>query len=142
MDKKEPRVNKTEEELWREMEVQRKRRIVVEQFYPALCEATVSVDEAKMLVQASASLIMEAVLETMKERKFSEIYSHIISKLSPDDVRKPEIEKLFGTIKGENLFVAREIIEGMTRVIDQMTNDEMRERKLDSLKADWEKMLN
>lgn len=136
------RVNLTEEQIARNMEIARKRNIIVEKFYPALCEATVSVDEAKMLTQAAASLIMEEVLQTMKERTFDEIYARLVKKLTSEGERVLEIEALFDTLKGENLFVAREIIEGMTRAIDQMTMDEMRERPLNSLKADWPKMLN
>ena len=70
---KEPRVNLTAEELGKKMEIARKRSIIVDKFYPALCTATISVDEAKMFIQAASSLIMEEVLQTMKERLAAEL---------------------------------------------------------------------
>lgn len=137
---------KTKEQIAREMsnkqEVARKRKVIVENFYPALIKATVSVDEAKMLISSMTSLIMEGVLETMKQRKFAEMYESMVTRLCPDGERKAEIIELLDTVKGENLFVAREIIEGMSRAIEQMTMDEMRNRTLDSMKADWDRYLN
>ncbi len=132
----------TKEQLARQQEVARKRKIIVEEFYPALVQATVSVDEAKMLISAASSLLMEDVLQTMKERKFDEIYEKLVRRLTPDDVRLLEIEKLFATLKGENLFVAREIIEGMSRAIEHMVLKDLQGRKLDTLNADWQTMLN
>lgn len=140
--KKEPRANKTEEQLVKDMEVARKRKIVVDKFYPALINASVSVDEAKMLIQATSTLLMEEVLKTMQERKFSDISGILLKKLSPEGERLAEIAELLAVLDGENLYVAREIIEGMTRAIEQMIGDEMRSRNLDTLKADWERMLN
>ncbi len=132
----------TKEQLARQQEVARKRKIIVEEFYPALVQATVSVDEAKMLISAASSLLMEDVLQTMKERKFDEIYEKLVRRLTPDDVRLLEIEKLFATLKGENLFVAREIIEGISRAIEHMVLKDLQGRKLDTLNADWQTMLN
>lgn len=140
------RVNKTKEEIAHQMknqqEIARKRKIIVEGFFPALVEATVSVDEAKMLIQAMSTLLMESVLKTMKERKFSEIEVELLERLCPNDERKEEVKKLLSTITGENLFVSREIIEGMTRAIDTMILNDMKGRKLDTLNADWDKFLN
>lgn len=133
---------KTKEQLEREREIARKRVIVVDKFFPALKEATVSIEEAKMLLQASASLIMEEVMNTMRERTFDEMFNRVIKKLSPDDVKLLELEALFNTIRHENLFVAREIIEGMTRAIQQAEMEASREKKLDDLKFEWGRYLN
>jgi len=139
---KNPQEHLSGDALQKKYEVSRKRDIVVNQFYPALLEATNTVDEAKMLISSMTSLLMEEVLKTMMERKFSEISKSLLKKLCPDGEREAEIKKLLATLEGDNLFVAREIIEGMTRAIEQMILDEMRERKLDTLKADWDRFLN
>ncbi len=133
---------RTPEQIKRDSEIARKRKIIVDKFYPALVAATESIDEAKMLLQGIASLTMESVLHTMQERKFDDIYDKLVSRLAPDDVRLLQIEQLLGTLRHENLFVAREIVEGMQRVITQMLHDEDKERKLSDLKPDWNKMLN
>jgi hypothetical protein len=120
----------------------RKRQIIVDTFYPSLVNATISVNEAKDLISAMANLLMEDTLNTMKERKFADIAPRLHKVLCEDGERQDEIKALLDTLKDENLFVAREIIEGMTRAIDVMVSDELKGRKLDTLKADWDKYLN
>ena len=142
MAKKEKRVEKSKEDIAREFEVERKKRIVVNTFYPALVDATISVDEAKMLVRAISSLMIEEVMKTMFERKFSEISPELLSKLAPSGERKEEIEALLGTLEGENLFVAREIVEGMSNAIEQMVQDDLTSKSLKDFTPDWQKMLN
>lgn len=133
---------RTKEQIIRDEEVARKRKIVVEEFYPALIEATISIDESKMLLQAATSLIMEEVLNTMKERTLDEIYARLVKKLCPEGIRQLQIEKWLETVRKENLYVARELIEGATRAIAQMLHDEEKNRKLDTLNPEWDKYLN
>ncbi len=136
------KIERTKEEIAREMEVQRKGKIVVNTFYPALVAATVSVDEAKMLVRAIATLMMEEVMQTMKERKFDEITPILLKKLTTDGERAEEIKELLTTLEAENLFVSREIIEGMNNAIEQMVQDELKTKKLSDFSPDWQRMLN
>lgn len=134
---------KTKEQIAREMEVKRKRAIVVNKYWPALTKATISVDEARMLVSVTSSFIMEAVMESMKTRKFSEIKEQVFKKLCPDGERKEEIAALLDVFDQESLLVSREIIEGAKAVIDQILIDESRKRTLESfLPVDWGRMLN
>ncbi len=135
-------VPRTADQIQRDNEIARKRKKIVEQFYPALVDATISIDEASMLLQAAASLIMEDVLGTMKERNFDDIYNRLVKKLCPEGVRQLQIEKWLTTLNGENLFVARELIEGANRAIQQMLHDEGKNRKLDTLTPDWNRYLN
>lgn len=140
-----PRAKKhlqSKEEVVRATEVARKRKLVTEQFYPALVASTVSVDEAKMLIQSMSSLIMEDVMRTMQDRKFSEITDKMLKRLCPDGARAKEVLALLGTLDGENLFIAREVVEGMTNAINQMIQDEMQNRTLNSFEPDWERMMN
>lgn len=138
--------NKSKEQIANEMKasqnIKRKRSIIMDNFYPALMEATVSVDEAKALVQAMGSTLMGEVMKTMRERKFSEILEDVHKILCADGERKEEVRKLLESVKDESLFDAREIIEGMTNAIEMMIREEMSGRKLDTLKADWTKYLN
>lgn len=136
------RTEKTKEEIARDMEVGRKRLIITDKFYPALVEATTSVDEAKMLIRSITSLMMEDILQAMKEKKMSEIKFNLLHKLCPDGERQAEIEALLDSLGDENLFVVRELVEGMSNAIEQMILDEMQDRKLDSLSPDWNRMLN
>lgn len=139
-------IHKTKEQLIHEAhnkkEIDRKKKIILEDFYPALIAATVSVDESKALMSALSTLLMEEVLKTMKERQFSEVAKTILDRLTTDGERTDKVARLLNALAGENLFVAREIIEGMTRAIEVMITEEMRERTLDTLKTNWETYLN
>ena len=144
--KQKHRVNKTKEQIAKELqnkqEISRKRQIIIHKFYPALIKATISVDESKMLLQAMSSLLMQEVMKTMKERKFDDIIKPLFDVLCTDGQREKGIMALLETFKGENLFVARELIEGMSSSVEKMIADEMQIRKLDTLKTDWDRYLN
>lgn len=129
-------------EMYNAQEIARKRDIIVNEFYPALIRATISVDESKALIHAMSSLLMEDVLKTMKERKFADIAMSLQERLTTDGERVEEIAALLATLANENLFVAREIIEGMTAAIEASITEEMRERNLSTLKTNWEQYLN
>lgn len=140
--KRSPIQPRTKEQILRDVEIARKRKIVTEKFFPALTAATVSVDEARMLVSATTSLIMEAAMAVLKEKTFKDIEEDVFKKLCPDGERAEEIRDLLKVFSDETLFVSREIIEGAKQAIDQMVNDEMRSRSLATLKADWNRYLN
>lgn len=143
---KEPQEHKSKAELEQlainQKEIARKRKLVTQDFYPALVKATVSVDEARALIHAMSSLLMEDVMRTMKDRYFKEIMGRMVDQLTQGGERKEEIMVLLQALAQENLFVAREIIEGTSRLIDQMVNDELKGRTLDTLNADWDRYLN
>lgn len=145
MPKKKQHHKSTEElvaEGLRAREVERKRDIIVNKFYPALVAATISVDEAKALIQAMGTCLMEQVLKTMKERQFSEIAPQLLSILCSDGERKDEVTTVLESLSTENLFTAREIIEGMTGAIERMILTDMQNRTLSTLSPNWELFLN
>lgn len=126
----------------RAKEVSRKRVIVVDYLYPALQEATVSVEEAKALTSAISQLIMAESMKLMREKRFVDVSDSIFKVLCQDGERKEEIMKLLEVFNGENLFTARELVEGMTSAIDKMIREDMQGRKLETLNADWARFLN
>lgn len=136
------RTNKTKEQLEFELKVAAKRKLIIESFYPALVEATESVDEASMLLSATVSLIMEEAMNTLREKKLEEIRSRIVKKLCPNDERLLKIENLMGIFDKLSLFETRGHFESMKSVIEQMKIEDMQGRKLDSLNPKWEKYLN
>lgn len=123
-------------------EISRKRSLIVDRFYPALIDATVSIAEAESLISAMGSLVMEETLKTMKTLKFADIAPSLFKILCTDGEREDKIEKLLATLHEENLFTAREIIEGMNRAIGAMKYEEMKGRNLATLKTNWEGHLN
>ncbi len=132
---------KTKEELEREMKLEAGRKLIIERFFPALKEATVSVDEATMLLGAACSLIMEEAMEALKTTKMDAVRNRIVKKLCPNDERLIQIENLIKIFDNQSLFEARGHFESMKACIEQMKMDEMRSRKLDTLKEDWDRYL-
>lgn len=132
----------TKEEVKRDFKRAQDRKLIKEQFYPALVEATVSVDEAQMLLQAAVSLIMEEAMEKLRTTLVADIRNRLVKKLAPNDERLLQIEKLIDIFHDHTLFEARGHFESMKAVIEQMKMDEMQKRKLDTLIPDWERYLN
>lgn len=132
----------TKEELLRQQKLTQQRKFIIEQFFPALKEATVSIDEATQLLNATTSLIMEEAMEVLRTKKMAEVRNRIVKKLCPNDERLLAIEHLIDLFEKQTLFEVRLNIEGLKAAIEQMKIDEMRSRKLDTLKEDWDRYLN
>ncbi len=122
-------------ELQKQKEVLRKRALIKEKFYPALCESSKSIDDAKMFVQSLSSVIMEKFLSAMKDKPFKEL--KLIENLDPKDPKYEELKELIGLFEGESVFTARELFEGMRYEIEMMIQKEMGERELSSLKTNF-----
>ncbi len=131
----------TKEQLFQQQENAYKRAFIRQDFYPALVNATVSVDEAGQLLQATISLIMEEAMETLRSKQMHEIRNRIVKKLCPDNERLLAIEELVSLFDKQTLFDARSNLEGMKAVLEQMKIDEMTKRGLDTLKVDWDRYL-
>lgn len=132
----------TKEQVERDFKRAQARKLIKEKFYPALVEATISVDEAQMLLQAAVGLIMEEAMEALRTTKMSMIRNRLVKKLAPNDERLLQIEKLMDIFNEQSLFEARGHLESMKAVIEQMKIDEMMKRKLDTLTPDWDRYLN
>lgn len=128
------------EQIARMMDVKRQQALTREKLYPALVDATVSIDESKMLLQAINSLIMEESLQVLREKKVQEIKDKLVKKLCEED-REKEITALLETISGETLFTAKSLIEGLTAAIDYTLRAESMNRTLNSLEPDWDTMM-
>jgi len=131
----------TKEQLYNEQERKHKQIFIKEKFYPALCDATISVDEAGFLLQAMTSLIMEEAMNTLRTTRMKQVRSSMVKKLTKGDERVLQIESLISLFDGLTLFDTRAYVEGMKAVIEQMKIDEMASRKLDSLKVNWDRYL-
>ena len=121
--------------------IQGQRTLAKDKFYPALVAATVSVDEAKMLLQSISSIIMEDALKVLRERKVSDVKERLIKTLCPNGDREKEITALIEVLNSETLFDTKAQVEGMTNVIDYMIRTEMQGRTLNSFTPDWDLMM-
>ena len=117
------------------------RSLAKDRLYPALVAATVSIDEAKMLLQSISTLVMEDALQVLKDKKTSEVKDRLLKKLCPDGDRAKEVGALLDVFDGETLFDTKSSVEGMAGAIDYMIRKETQERTLNSLTPDWESMM-
>lgn len=136
---KEPRAQKSKEELIAQMksnvDFQKKMAFVRGKFWPALLEASTSIDDASTLLSGFNTTIMQEFLGMMKQKKMSELQLGV--KLDATSDKFLENQKLLELFEEMSVFEAKEMIEGMRNEIAQFQLDEMRERPLSSLKTKW-----
>jgi hypothetical protein len=123
------------EGMKRIQEAKRMRAFVKDEFYPALISATTSIDDAKFLLGGFSNMIMEQFLQMMKEKKFIELKLH--EKLDKANPNYKQFVELLALFSNETVFTARELVEGMKNEVQMFIDNEMKERKLDTLKTNF-----
>lgn len=130
---------KTQEQMLRDLkqnaEFLAKMKFIKEQFYPALINATTSIEDALQNLTIINSVMMEKFLGAMKEKKFKDI--DIYTNLSKSDPKHDQLETMLHLFDDMTIFEAKEYLEGMKHEIALFQLEESRERTLESLKAKW-----
>lgn len=131
---------KTEEQVNAEkearvQEVKRLRLFVKDKLYPALLLATTSIDDAKFLLGSLSNMMMEQFLSQMRETKFIELQLH--KKLDKESPNYKHFLNLLGLFSDESVYNARELVEGMKNELQMMIDNELKERKLETLKTNF-----
>ncbi len=110
-------------------------RFIKAEFWPALCDASTSIEDATILVSGFNTQIMQEFLARMKEVKIAEL--NLDTKLDTTSAKYEENKKLVALFQDMNVFEAKELIEGMQHEIETFKVDEMRSRSLDTLETKW-----
>lgn len=133
------RVNKTKEEIAKAMKnvekVKHLRSFVKDKFYPALLTASNSIEDSKYLLSSFSNMIMEQFLSQMKETKFKDL--KLETKLDPKSPQYKEYKKILDLFADEDVYSTRELIEGMKSEVEMMITNELKERKLSTLKTNF-----
>lgn len=136
---KQKRRNKTKEELLLDLKKNEKfmakMKFTKEKFFPALIEATDSVEDATIFLGSINTILMEEFLGFMKEKKFSDL--NLVNKLDQKDENYEKYKALLSLFDEMNVFEAKDLIEGMKNEINLFIQEEMKNRKLDSLPTRW-----
>lgn len=111
---------------------QEKMKFAREVFYPALCKASSSIEDAQIFLSGFNTALMQTFLSLMKERKTGEL--DLVSKLSDTT---PQYKELLALFDDFSVFDAKDQIEGMKGEIDLFVAEENRSRKLEELKTSW-----
>ncbi len=117
------------------MQVRQDRKFVREQFFPLLCEATESIADADMFLQTFSTMLMETFLGKMREIQFVDL--KVADKLDPQSPQFATITKLVTLFDGKTVGEAQKLIEGMKEEVKWFFKEEMKTRKLESLKVNW-----
>lgn len=106
-----------------------------EKFFPALVNASKNVNDAKMFLTSFSNILMETFLSKMKTIKVGEL--DLTKILNPKDEKYNEFKTMIELFDNQDLFTAKELIEGMKGEIDMWVKDELDNRKLSDLKLKW-----
>lgn len=133
------RVIKSKEEviadLRKNSEWTQRMKFVRESFWPALCEASMNIDDATMLLSGFNDQIMEKFLAKMKDFKMKDLgLEEKLDKVSP---KYEENKKMLALFDECNVFEAKQYVEGMKGEIETFKRDEFQDRPLSSLKTKW-----
>lgn len=133
------RKNKTKEDvitqLKKSQDFVKKMAFVKKEFYPALVEATRSIEDAQTFLSSLSTMVMQEFLATMKDKKVADL--KLASKLDPKDDMHDSLVKLVSLFDDKTMFDAKELIEGMRSEITLFLNDENRNRPLSALTTRW-----
>lgn len=136
---KQPIVNRTREQILADLkgnaEFARKMEFTKQQFYPALCAASTSIDDAQMLLSGFNTAIMQEFLSKMKETPLSAL--KLEDKLEMGSEKYQENRVLLDLFKDMNVYEAKDYIEGMRNELALFIAEEQKERPLSDLKVKW-----
>lgn len=131
--------HKSKEELLSDLknnkDFQEKMKFTREVFYPQLCEASKSIDDAMMFIGSITTVMMEVFLGMMKEKRLGEL--DLISKLDPKDEKYDQLCKLISVFESMTVFDARTHFESMRSEIQLFVTEENKTRQLSELKTKW-----
>jgi len=139
MEKSQNNLSKDREKLLKDLKLNpvfiEKMAFTKEKFFPALVEASKSVNDAKIFLTSMSNILMDKFLAKMKEVKMSELnLTEILDKKSE---KYEEFKKLIALFDDKDLFTSKELLEGMKGEIDLWINEEFNTRKLSDLKLKW-----
>ena len=123
------------EQSRKKIEWENKMKFIKEKFYPALCEATSSIEDATQNLTIINSVIMEKFLTRMKTVTMKDI--DIYTNLTPSDPQYEGLKKMLELFDEMSVFDAKELFEGMKAEISLFLGEEQKERKLEDLKVRW-----
>lgn len=139
MPKKQKQIHKTREELLADLrknkQFMEKMKFTKEVFFPALTNATQSIDDALQNLTVINSLIMEKFLGFMKEKTMRDI--KLVDSLSGTDPKSKEMKVMIELFDDFSIFDAKDLMEGMKNEINLFLNEENKTRKLSDLKPRW-----
>lgn len=137
MSKKQPQKSKDEllVDLKSNPEFQAKLTFARDVFYPALINATTSIDDASVLLGGFNTMLMQEFLAFMKDKTMKDL--KLSDKLDPFNEKFNESKALISIFDDMTVFDAKDHIEGMRNEIQLFLNEEAKNRPLSDLKTKW-----
>jgi len=137
--KKEAPIVRSKEQIMADLKAnvkfQEKMVFIKTKVYPALCDATTSIDDATGNLSIINSIIMEKFLGFMKEKTMKDI--DIYTNLSEKDDKYEELKAFLQLFDDYTVFDAKDILEGLKSEITLFITEENKSRQLSDLKTKW-----
>lgn len=114
---------------------QSKLQFTKEKFWPALCKASTSIDDANLLLNGFNTTLMQEFLGLMKEKTIKDL--KLEERLDGTNERKGEFMELLSIFDGMTVFEVKDHIEGMRNEIALFLTEEQKKRQLIELKPQW-----
>ncbi len=111
------------------------RKFVRDEFFPALCASTNSINDADIFLQTFNTMLMENFLQIMKTMQFSDL--KLTDQLDPKSPKHAEISKMVHLFDTMTVRETQDIVEGMKNELRDLYRRETMSRPLDSLKTNW-----
>ena len=136
---KEPRVNKSKEQIKAELEMNeeaKSRKIFVkEKLFPFLLDHTESIDDAQILCEALAQTIRMAFNQKMVKTQFKDL--GIKEMMNPDKDNAKKMIGLVELVEEENIASALRILDEIPNAITDKIRSEGKNRKLSELNLEF-----
>ena len=130
---------KTKEQLLAELkgneQFKAKMAFTRERFYPALVEASTSIEDAMTNLSSINTVVMQTFLGFMKDKKFGEL--DMVSKMDSKAPKFEEIKAMLDLFGDMSVYEAKELIEGMRMEIGMWVQEDNRMRNLKDLPKRW-----
>ena len=131
--------NKKKEQLIADLQKNQKwvakMKFTREKFYPALVELDESIDDTKTFIASINQIMMEKFLDLMRQNKFGDL--KLAEVLDSKDAKYDKYKAILELFKDHSVFDAKDCIEGLKGELDLFVQDEMKERKMSTLKCKW-----
>lgn len=122
-------------------ETLRLRSLVTDIIYPILLKGSKSIQDAKTICKTLSvgmdALFMQKIKEYQTEMSKAKLDTLKLKENMNDPKQYPVEHALVEALKNESISAAKDLIEGMKSELDRLTDKELLERSLESLKTEW-----
>lgn len=117
------------------IEAERQRKLVREQLYPMVVDASTSITDASQFVSVLLMSVRQQFQSQMRTQKVKDL--DLLSKIDAKADRADKYKKVLELFQDETVSTTTQLLEGFGNAIDSFVKEELTKRPFDSLKTDF-----